>query len=1243
VLARPSLAFAGKGALFLGTSEQWGVEVFVRVLGAVAVGESDSSMQEPPGQVPAAVLAHLALARGHVLTPDALADRVWDDPPDNPRNALQAAVSRLRKAFFADIVESSRAGYRIDVTRVRVDVVEAERAEQQARAAVLAGDPERAMTLAGHGLDLFHGEPLAGLDSLSARAARVNADDLRQRLVALRADGLLATGRAGAAVALLREVCAAAPLAEPAHGQLMRALTAAGRPSDALTVFDGLRRRLADELGSDPSPEVAGIFAAILAGEYEPPAATVSTKAERVPRPAVTVSAPHDVGIVLTDVVGSTRRWAEHPELMPAAMLAHHEAVAEVVGAHGGRLPPDQGEGESRLAVFPSAALAVRAAGSLQQRLSSLDWPGGVRLKVRMGVTAGSVVEADGNIFGSPVNRCARVRGLAHGEQVLVTGVAAALSAEQLDPGCRLTRLGRVSLRDFDEDEEVFQLDWPGGPKTFPPLRTSIRLPTDVASFVGRSAEMHDLGRDVSSHRLVTLTGIGGSGKTRLSVQVARLVAVDFPGGVTFVDLAAAMSVSDAYESVLAALNITAPASADGLRGQVEGDSLLVLDNLEQIKDVGSFVAGILDATSARILATSRLPVGLPGECVRPIAPLSERDALLLLRSRAEDAAPGVELAGATAERLLHLLDGVPLAIELAAARLRVLDPGALADSLDAALSLLVDTASGRPARHRAVEALLDDAWVQQSDSGRRILAVLGLSRAPVPAGTVIDVTGLDAVTVLDTLQVLVSQGLVQSRRRAEGAPAFTVLELVRRLALQHIAPDDFASLRTVHTTVVLNEVLRHPRAAFLQSRDDVHAALRFAIDGEANERFGLTLSSRVALGRAALAQGWWTETIGLLDPVSRSMDAANPLGVALIRRAETGDVDRGRRLLAKAAKAGDVDAACALGGSHRASDPRKAHDWYLKALDLDESDPYALGNVLEFEVRAAQSLVPVEPRRAQLAAAVRRREEQAKADEDLPWPWFDLAKFELLLGQDLIGLHRLLDAVATSSHARQLDSTLVSLRALALPTSSPAWAQAAETLRVASRVRFPESRVERVLGRIAPPVLVLVGASAATRHDEVMTWLEPLSAALSRTAGTVVSGGTAQGVSALAAALAEEVPDWRSLGFAPALLPDGVVLDDRYDEIQQSEGAGFSILEPLSYWDAFADAGLDPVDVHVLGIGGTDLTHLELHTAAALGACVAVTGSSSGIAPAGDAFVGWSALSRVEKTEASLRTWLFG
>ena len=1168
----------------------------VRLLGPVAAGPDDDRLAEPPGLVPAAVLAHLALAQGHVLTPDVLAERVWDDPPDNVRNALQAAVSRVRRAYGDDVVETSLGGYRLAAQGVEVDAVRAEALLGRAREGDLAA-AEAALTL-------WHGEPLAGLTSSASVVARHSLEELRRRLVTAYAELLVRRDRSADAVPLLQGAAAEAPFDEPLHALLMRALAGCGRAGDALTTFDQLRRRLADELGIDPSAEVASTFAAILGRAERDGAAPV-------------VSEPQVLTVLLTDVVGSARLWRERPEDVPRALLAHHALVSDVVARHGGTLPPDQGEGDARMAVFASPVDAVGCAADLQHELAALDWPAGLRLHVRTALARGPVVESDGNVFGAAVPLCARLRSLAHGDQVLLTAdVAADLPA---DPRRALRPLGRVPLRDFD-DVDVLQLDDRAAPREFPPLRTSVRLPAQASSVVGRELETTEVQGLVRRHRLVTLTGLGGSGKTTLALQAARAVVPDFPDGVQFVDLSSATTPHEALDRIGAALAGTGSSAARDALRSLGPRTLLLLDNLEQIDAAGPVVGEILAETAAHVLATSRAPIGANGEVVRPVGPLGERDALELLTQRATAYAPGYDPDPADLVRVVRATGGVPLALELAAGRLHVLGAGALAESLAGRLSAL-SAARGRPERQLAVEALLADTWDVLAPTPRHVLTALAVVRAPVTAPRLADLAGLPTLDAADALDDLVSRGLVRAQDAVGSPPVFAVLELVRRHAIEAAAEEDVAALRVAHADLVAADAARDRAGTVLRARDDVVEALRVV----GSDPRAYDVAVRTALAAAALDLGRWDDAVVLLDGADGD-HVDNLIGVALVRSSAPDDVRRGREHLRRAADGGDADAAAALGGSLRDDDPGASHAWYLRALELDPTDLYALGNVLEAELAAAVDDSPLQQRRDALEAARARRRAQLDRGQDLPWSAYDLARTGMWSGDD-DALHLLLDGVAASTSPRQIETTLASFRRNARTTD--AWTVGTQVLEVALRraTSTPSTATE---------VLVLAGASSEGAHQAVMAWEPALAEAVSGTALEIVSGGTDRGVSALAAQVAASVGA-RSVGWLPSALPDRVAESDAYAELRRTVGTAFSLREPLAYWQDLLDRGIDPALVHVLGLGGGALTALELRLAQALGASVAVGVVKGSPGPLGPR----SVVRELPCDAAALRAWL--
>jgi class 3 adenylate cyclase len=420
------------------------------------------------------------------------------------------------------------------------------------------------------------------------------------------------------------------------------------------------------------------------------------------------------VTFLFTDVEGSTRLWEQHPGPMRQVMTRHDALLTAIVEQHDGVVVRPRGEGDSLFAVFVRASEAAAAALAGQRALAAEDWGVAGSLRVRMGVHTGEADVRDGDYYGAAVNRCARIRGAGHGGQVLLSEVTAQLVRARLPAGASLVPLGLHRLRDLSQPETLFQLSTAGLPATFPPLKTleapSHTLPLQLTSFLGREQEVAELLALLRTARLVTLTGPGGTGKTRLALQVAAQLLTAFPDGVFFVDLAPVTDpalVPSAIAQALGLREVPGVPLPDAVRGLLADKALLlVLDNFEHLLAAAPVASALLTACpGVRVLATSRAVLHLPGEHEYPVPPLplpeataatatlAANPAVALFVARAQAALPSFVLTAETATAVVQIcarLDGLPLAIELAAARVKLLPPAALLGRLGQPLPLLI-------------------------------------------------------------------------------------------------------------------------------------------------------------------------------------------------------------------------------------------------------------------------------------------------------------------------------------------------------------------------------------------------------------------------------------------------------------------------------------------------------------------------------------------------------------------------
>jgi predicted ATPase/class 3 adenylate cyclase/DNA-binding CsgD family transcriptional regulator len=532
------------------------------------------------------------------------------------------------------------------------------------------------------------------------------------------------------------------------------------------------------------------------------------------------------VTFLMTDIEGSTRLWETHPDAMPLVIQRHYELLDAAIVASSGWRPLEQGEGDSVVAVFNDPADAIACAVVAQRALHNEQWPDGVDLKVRIAIHTGRAEMRDTeNYVGPSIIRCARLRACAHGGQILVSDTAASLVDGRLAADVALTSLGTHRLKDLDAPERVSQVVASGLTREFPPMRSlgnaMHNLPAEVTPLLCREPEIAAL-LELLDEPVVTLTGAGGVGKTRLALAVAAEARDHFVDGAWWVDLAVLTDPAAVPGTVLRALGgeQQAPTSTvDQLTALLASESmLLILDNCEHLLDASAELVARINRTcpSVRVLATSREPLGIAGEITWRVPSLSvpsedrqvdtsnyeSFDALRLYWERARRARPNIIATDELVEASAHIcrrLDGIPLAIELAAARCRHLSPTRVAQELDEHFRLLAGSDRSRLPRQRTLQASVEWSCSLLDEDERIVFRRLGvlIGSFPIEAaeGVVVAMGDLDAWSVLDLVTRLVDKSLLVDE--VEDEPHYRMLETVRFHALEQArAAGELAALR---------------------------------------------------------------------------------------------------------------------------------------------------------------------------------------------------------------------------------------------------------------------------------------------------------------------------------------------------------------------------------------------------------------------------------------------------------------
>jgi predicted ATPase/class 3 adenylate cyclase len=625
---------------------------------------------------------------------------------------------------------------------------------------------------------------------------------------------------------------------------------------------------------------------------------------------------------LFTDVEGSSEPWETQPQAMRQAMARHDALLTAVFEQHDGVVVRPRGEGDSLFVVFIRASDAIAAVLAGQRALAAEDWGEIGPLRVRMAMHTGEADLREGDYYGSALNRLARIRSAGSGGQILLSEATAKLVRGALPAGASLQALGSHRLSGQREPELLFQLNAPDRPTTFPPLKTldarPNNLPLQLTSFIGREQELTDLGRLLETARLLTLTGPGGSGKTRLALASAAQALDGFPDGVWFVDLSSVADPAGVVPAIALVLGVResegrslAVSLAAYLRSK---QLLLVLDNFEQVVEAALVLHDLLlEAPSLSLLVTSRVLLHLEGEREYAVAPLPLPDPTMDATTAAVEQNPAVQLfvewaqalgsgfaltaanAAAVAE-ICRRLDGLPLAIELAAARVKLLPPTALLARLEQRLPLLTGGARSLPARQQTLRNTIQWSWDLLAPAEQtlfRRLAVFTGGWTLDAAEAVCNPEG--ELEVLGGLESLVDKSLVQQEER-DGEPRFSMLATLREFALDQLTAcgeaEDLQRRHAGYYTALAEQadsafwqsghLVRDLREPLDPERDNLVAALAWALahgEAELGLRLGGALRSWFYLRGPGQGLRWLEALLAL--PGAAAPSRARGLGLA--------------------------------------------------------------------------------------------------------------------------------------------------------------------------------------------------------------------------------------------------------------------------------------------------------------------------------------------------------------------------
>ncbi len=607
------------------------------------------------------------------------------------------------------------------------------------------------------------------------------------------------------------------------------------------------------------------------------------------------------VTFLFTDIEGSTRLLQElGPDVYRGAQDRHAEILRRTITGGGGT--EIRTEGDAFFAVFPTATGALAAAVAAQRELATASWPQGFPIRVRMGLHTGEGRLGGDDYLGIDVNRAARIAAAGHGGQVLVSDTTRGLVEHALPEGVTLRDLGRHRLKDIEHPEHLNDLTIDGLPADFPPLRSlrwfRMNLPAQRSSFVGREHELAEIRELLTRARLLTLTGPGGTGKTRLALRVAADQLDRFDDGVILVDLSTATDPAIVPSKLASSVGVRKDPTEDPVdtlaRYLADRELLLVVDNLEQVVDAASALGRLLDAAPRlSILATSRVPLHLSGEQEYPVEPLSlpdpgggrDLDALtmcesvLLFVERARAVDPRFQIDednGADVAEIVRRVDGLPLAIELAASHVKLLSPQALRSWLERRLPLLTGGPRDVPSRQQTLRATIQWSHELLDAEEQRLFARLAVFRGGCTLGfaEAVCAPGL-GVPVLEGLRSLLDKSLLRQEEAPDHEARFRMLETVLEYAAERLAASgELEELRRRHAEQMRDlaeqaepHLMGADQLAWMERLEAEHDNVQAALDwAEAGGDVATALRTAAAIWRFWLDRAHLTEARARLE-----------------------------------------------------------------------------------------------------------------------------------------------------------------------------------------------------------------------------------------------------------------------------------------------------------------------------------------------------------------------------------------